>query len=216
MKAAIFDAYGTLFDVHSAVRKRADAIGPEAERVSMLWRVKQLEYSWVHALMEDYRDFEELTRRALSFAIRECGIDPVHEAPLMDAYRTLDAYPEVRDHLSQRKAAGIVTGILSNGSPGMLAAAVNSAGIEGDLDHVLSVDAVGTFKTRVETYAMVTEATDLSPSQIRFHSSNRWDVAGAARFGFETVWVNRTEQPDEYPDHPPGRVVRSLSELEPD
>ena len=212
MKAAFYDAYGTLFDVHAAVRTHAEAIGPAAERLSLLWRDKQLEYSWVHALMEDYVDFHELTRRALRFAIADCGVDAVHEAPLMAAYRTLDAYPEVAEHLTQRKAHGIITGILSNGSPDMLSAAVGSAGLEPHLDHVLSVDAIGTFKTRAATYRMVLEATNLSsPSDIVFHSSNRWDVAGAARFGFETVWVNRMGRPDEYPGQMPTRMVRDLT-----
>ena len=213
MKAAFYDAYGTLFDVHSAVRARAEVIGPQAERLSLLWRDKQLEYSWVHALMEDYVDFHELTRRALRFAISDCAVDAVHEAPLMEAYQTLDAYPEIAAHLAQRKADGVVTGILSNGSPAMLRAAVGSAGIGSQLDHVLSVDRIGTFKTRAETYAMVMEATNLSsPADIVFHSSNRWDVAGAARFGFQTTWVNRTGRPDEYPDHRPSRIVASLEE----
>lgn len=210
MKAAFFDAYGTLFDVHSAVRGRAAEIGPQAERLSQLWRDKQLEYSWVHALMEHYVDFQTLTERALRFAFLESGVDAVHLTGLMRAYRTLDAYPEVSDYLASLKTAGTVTGILSNGSPDMLEAAVASAGLGAHLDHVLSVDRIGTFKTRAETYAMVCEATNLSPSQVSFYSSNRWDVAGAARFGFETIWVNRTGRPDEYPDQPPGRVVRTL------
>ena len=211
--AHVFDAYGTLFDVHAAVRRHAAAVGPAAERLSLLWRDKQLEYSWVHALMEDYVPFWELTRRALDFALRELDVDPVHAAPLLDAYRTLDAYPEVAAHLTALKGAGTTTAILSNGSPDMLAAAVASAGLETYLDHVLSVDAVRAFKTDRRTYALVTDALDLSPSGVTFHSSNRWDVAGAARFGFRTVWVNRAGRTDEYPGHPPDRTVRSLAEL---
>ena len=228
MKAHFFDAYGTLFDVHSAVRKHAALLGNRADRLSTLWRDKQLEYSWVHALMEDYVDFFELTRRALEYALRETASDPadpasdsgnpasdsVHLSRLMESYRTLDAYPEVRDHLGRLKTEGTVTGILSNGSPGMLADAVASAGLGKHLDHVLSVDAVRTFKTRGETYRLVLDAANLSsPGDVVFHSSNRWDVAGAVRFGFETVWVNRTGRPDEYPDHRPDRVVASLAEL---
>ena len=210
MKAAFFDAYGTLFDVHAAVRQHAATIGPAGEALSATWRDKQLEYSWVHALMGDYRDFEELTRRALRTALATHGLDSSHAPALMDAYRTLDAYPEVASHLAQLKAAGTVTGILSNGSPGMLAAAVEAAGLRDHLDHVLSVDAIGTFKTDPGSYALVTDATGLAPADIVFHSSNRWDIAGAARFGFQTVWINRTNRPDEYPDQPPMRVVTAL------
>lgn len=211
MKYAFFDAYGTLFDVHAAVRERAREIGPQAERLSALWRDKQLEYSWVHALMDDYVEFEELTRRALAFALDECGVATTHGEPLMAAYRTLAAYPEVAARLARLKDDGVVTGILSNGSPAMLAAAVGSAGLEAHLDHVLSVDAVATFKTRPETYRMVTDATGAQAGEIVFHSSNRWDIAGAGAFGFQTVWVNRTGRPDEYPGHPPGRVVSDLA-----
>ena len=210
MKAAFFDAYGTLFDVHAAVRRHASAIGPAGEALSATWRDKQLEYSWVHALMEDYVPFEELTRRALRTALATHGVGADREVALMDAYRTLDAYPEVAEHLAALKAAGTVTGILSNGSPAMLAAAVEAARIEAHLDHVLSVDAVGTFKTDPRTYAMITDATGLAPGDVTFHSSNRWDIAGAMKFGFETVWVNRTGRPDEYPDQPPAQVVERL------
>jgi 2-haloacid dehalogenase len=132
---------------------------------------------------------------------------------LMAAYRTLDAYPEVPDALAGLRARGMRTGILSNGDPGMLADAVASAGVADLLDAVLSVDAAGVFKTDPRSYALVPAALGLPASEIAFVSSNRWDVAGAAAFGFPCVWVNRLGLPDEYPDHRPVRAVASLSEL---
>lgn len=215
-QACFFDAYGTLFDVHAAVRRHAGQVGPQADAVSALWRAKQLEYSWVHGLSGRYVDFETLTARALDFALEAAGgnadIDTGARDDLLAAYMTLDAYPEVADVLRGLRARGATTGILSNGSRAMLDAAVEHAGLGPLLDHVLSVDAVGTFKTRTETYAMVCGAVPCEPADVRFFSSNRWDVAGATWFGFGCVWVNRTGQPDEYADAPPLRRARDLRE----
>ena len=212
MKACFFDAYGTLFDVHSAVTAHADAVGPEAGSLSATWRAKQLEYSWIHALMDDYVDFWRLTQRALDFAFAahpEANRDMRDR--LLEAYFTLKAYPEVRDVLDRLRGRGTIVGILSNGSPDMLEAAVKRNDLR--FDHTISVDPLRTFKTRAETYQTMVEATGLAPDVIRFHSSNRWDVAGATRFGCRTVWVNRTGQPDEYEDHAPERVVSDLTEI---
>lgn len=208
-----FDAYGTLFDVHAAVRRHAETVGPEADRVSALWRAKQLEYSWVHALSERRSDFRTLTARALDFALAATpGANASARDALLDAYMTLDAYPDVADTLAALRERGAVTGILSNGSRDMLDAAVSHAKLDGLLDHVLSVDAVGTFKTRGETYRMVCGAAACAPGDVTFFSSNRWDVAGATWFGFRCIWVNRANLPDEYADATPVRVVRDLRE----
>ena len=214
MTAYVFDAYGTLFDVHSAVARNMDAVGPAGSRLSEVWRNKQLEYSWVRALCEHYRDFWSLTEDALDFAF-----DAVPEAnrearaALLEAYRTLDCYEEVPGVLRRLRDAGYKTAILSNGSPDMLASAVESAGLGDVLNDVFSVDAIRSFKTAPEAYAMVTDAYGIEPSEVAFHSSNRWDIAGATAFGFRCRWVNRTGQPDEYSDLPPEQVVRNLSEL---
>lgn len=215
VKAVIFDAYGTLFDVHSAVGRHAARIGPEAARLSEIWRAKQLEYSWVLSLAGRYETFWTLTEQALDFAFARCpDIDRSTRPLLLDAYRRLDAYPEARSALRTLRLRGLRTGILSNGDPGMLNDAVSSTGLAGDLDIVLSVDAVKVFKTSPLAYQLALEALSVKADEIVFVSSNRWDIAGAAAFGFEPVWVNRLGLPDEYPALTPVAVVADLSALD--
>ena len=210
----VFDAYGTLFDVHSAVRKHMDAIGPAGARLSEVWRNKQLEYSWVLALTGRYRDFWSLTEDALDFTFASVpDAKRSVRTDLLEAYRTLDCYSEVPDTLRRLRENGNKTAILSNGSPDMLRSAVESAGIGELLDDVFSVDAIQTFKTAPAAYALVTEAYDTRPNDVAFQSSNRWDIAGATAFGFRCTWVNRTGQPDEYGELAPERVVSDLSGL---
>lgn len=214
VKAVIFDAYGTLFDVHSAVARHSDRVGPDAARLSEIWRAKQLEYSWVLSLAGRYEPFWRLTEKALDHALaRHPGVDRAVRPLLLDAYRSLDAYEEVRPTLEALRARGLRTGILSNGDPEMLQAAVASAGLGGLLDPVLSVDAAGVFKTSPRTYDLVLEALGIATAEVAFVSSNRWDVAGAAAFGFAPVWVNRLGLPDEYAELPPRAIVSSLDGL---
>ena len=213
IRAYVFDAYGTLFDVHAAVRRHAEAVGPNAQRLSEIWRTKQLEYSWVRSLTDRYRDFWSLTEEALDFAIAAAAPEAAAmRAALLDAYRGLDAYPEVRDVLTRLKPEATLA-ILSNGSTEMLELAVESAGLGDLLDHVISVDAIGVFKTDPRVYALVGATLDIMPDEVSFQSSNRWDIAGATAYGFRTVWINRTAQPDEYLDLPPARVLTSLEGL---
>jgi 2-haloacid dehalogenase len=211
----VFDAYGTLFDVHSAVGRHRDALGPNAERLSEIWRAKQLEYTWTRTLMGAYRDFRELTALALDFAAARCEVSltPAMRAALLDAYETLDAYPDVKPALSALKASGAKTAILSNGAPAMLANAVASAGLVALLDACISIDDIGKFKTAPEAYALVERHLGVAPGAVSFQSSNRWDVAGAVKAGFRGVWINRTGQPDEYADFAPARVLGSLARL---
>jgi len=210
----VFDAYGTLFDVHAAVSRHADRIGPDAARLSQIWRAKQLEYSWVLGLAGRYEPFWRLTERALDHALAACpSVEPTMRADLLDAYRVLDPYPEVPEVLAGLRESGARTGILSNGDHHMLNAAVRSAEIGDLLDHVLSVDAVRTFKTDPRVYALATESFETGRENIVFVSSNRWDVAGATAFGFACVWVNRAGAPDEYADLAPRREIRDLAGL---
>ncbi|TGQ52234.1 haloacid dehalogenase type II [Mesorhizobium sp. M1C.F.Ca.ET.193.01.1.1] len=212
--AYVFDAYGTLFDVHAAVRRHAGEIGPDGQLLSEIWRAKQLEYSWVRTLMGAYADFWQLTEQALDFALRKVpSADPALRARLLDAYWHLDCYPEVPAVLKALKASGAKLAILSNGSPEMLRAAVKSAALDQILDDVFSVDEIKRFKTDPSVYDMVVTGWRLYPEAVSFQSSNRWDVAGAAKFGFRTVWINRTNQPDEYRDFPPGLILPSLEGL---
>jgi 2-haloacid dehalogenase len=213
-RAFVFDAYGTLFDVHSAVARHAAAIGPDAPRLSEIWRAKQLEYSWVYSLTGRYERFFVLTERALDYAIARCpGVDPAVKPRLLDAYRTLSCFPEVPRTLETLRLQGFATGILSNGDPAMLDSAVQSAGIAPLLDRVLSVDEVRVFKTDRRVYELVPKAFGARPQEIVFVSSNRWDAAAAGAFGFKPVWVNRAALPDEYLDLPPVATLPDLSGL---
>ena len=210
----VFDAYGTLFDVHAAIGKHRQAAGPDADRFSEVWRTKQLEYAWTLTLAGDYTDFWTLTERALDFAFaRVPSVDRALRSKLLDAYMELDAYPDARATLAGLKTQGARVAILSNGSPGMLGAAVQSAGITELCDALLSVDAVRMYKPRPETYTLVTSHFDIEPQDVVFVSSNRWDIMGAAAFGFRPVWVNRSGAPDEYVDKPPTRTITSLAAL---
>ena len=210
----VFDAYGTLFDVHAAVRRHAAALGPDATQLSALWRAKQLEYSWVRTLAGRYQDFWALTEQALDFALASFpDADPALRPVLLDAYWRLDCYPEVPELIRGLKRQGKQLAILSNGSPDMLAAAVSAAGLEGCFDAVLSVDEVRAYKTDQRVYDVVTTHFRVYPEAVSFQSSNRWDVAGAAAYGLRSVWINRSGAPDEYPDLAPAAVLRSLDGL---
>lgn len=210
----VFDAYGTLFDVHSAVRRHAQKAGPDGQAFSELWRAKQLEYSWVLSLMGTYRDFWRLTEQSLDFAFAKYpSVDRGLRLDLLDAYWSLDCYPEVPAALKALKMRGAKLAILSNGSPAMLESAVRSAALDTLLDDVFSVDSVKTYKPSPSVYDIPTMAWRVYPSAISFQSSNRWDVAGASRFGFHTVWVNRSGLPDEYRDYPPDMILPSLQQL---
>jgi len=210
----VFDAYGTLFDVHAAIARHRAAAGPEADRFSEIWRAKQLEYAWMLSAAGRYVDFWTLTERALDYAFaRVPSVDRALRAILLDAYFKLDAFPDARAALSALKAKGLKTAILSNGSPRMLDGAVTAAGIAPNLDAVLSVDTIRIYKPQPAVYALVTDAFKIAPADVAFVSSNRWDVMGAAAFGFQCVWVNRANLPDEYPEFAPVNVVLELSAL---
>lgn len=213
-KAYVFDAYGTLFDVHAAVRHFAENLGPDHTAISETWRQKQLEFTWTRTLMGRYVDFWELTQQALDYALdkypsanRGCRAD------LLDAYWQLEAFPEVPSVLKSLKDAGVHTAILSNGSTGMLEAAVASAGLDDRLDATISIDRIGQFKTTPAVYQLACDAFGIYPNDISFQSSNRWDIAGATAVGFRTVWCNRGGAPDEYHDLPPQIIIDDLNGL---
>ena len=213
-EAVLFDAYGTLFDVHAAVQRHAAAVGPDSGRLSEVWRSKQLEYSWVRGLAGRYRSFWSLTEEALDYALAQHpGVDRALRGPLLDAYRELDAYPEVPGVLAALRARGLRTGIFSNGDPAMLERAVSAAGLAAHLDAVLSVEAAGTFKVHPDTYAGAVAQMGAPADRVLFCSSNRWDVAGAAAFGLRCAWINRRGLPDEYADLPPAAVLADLNGL---
>lgn len=212
--AYIFDAYGTLFDVHSAAARHRDEIGPDWERFSALWRTKHLEYTWITALAGRHDTFWKLAGESLDFAAASIGgIAPDIRAKLLAAYRTLSAYPDVPAVLDGLRAKSAKLAILTNGDPDMIADAVRSAGLDGKLDAVITVHEAGIFKPSPLVYALVEKHFGCAPADVSFQSSNRWDIAGAAAFGFRTVWINRSGAPDEYPGMPANRTVRDLSAL---
>jgi 2-haloacid dehalogenase len=210
----VFDAYGTLFDVHAAITRHRAAAGPDAERFSEIWRVKQLEYAWTLTLAGHYADFWTLTEGALDYAFdRVPTVSRALRSKLLSAYLTLDAFADVRAALTELKARGLRIAILSNGTPHMLETAVEASGIAPLCDAVLSVDEVRMYKPRPEVYALVTDRFGIKPGEVVFVSSNRWDIMGAASFGFRAVWANRAQMPQEYPHQPPVHTVSNLSAL---
>jgi 2-haloacid dehalogenase len=212
MPVFVFDAYGTLFDVHAAIARHREGAGPDAERLSEIWRIKQLEYTWTLTLAGRYVDFWTLTERALDFALaRVPSADKRLKLQYLAAYQTLDAYPDARLILAELKARGFPTAILSNGTPAMLSAAVAAARLEPVLNAVLSVDPLRIYKPRPEVYQLASDFFHVPRGEIVFVSANRWDVMGAQAFGFRTVWINRTGAPDEYGDA--SRSVTSLADL---
>ena len=213
--ACVFDAYGTLFDVNAAAQRLADRLGAKASALAAVWRTKQLEYTWLRSLMDVHADFWQVTGEALDFALEDVGIaaDADLRTALMDQYRVLDAYPDAVSALHRIRSGGKKTAILSNGEPGMLATAAESAGISDALDHVLSVESVGIFKPDRRTYQLAVEALAVPPSEICFVSSNAWDVAGAAHFGFRVVWCNRFGRTPERLPAGPAATVADLAAL---
>ena len=210
----VFDAYGTLFDVHSAANRYAAEIGPQWERMSQIWRTKHLEYTWIHAATDRHAAFWTLARRSLDFAAASTGgLSDELKSKLMSAYRTLGAYPEVKATLEALKSRGDKLAILTNGDPDMIAEAIRAAGLEGLFDAVLTVHEAGVFKPDARVYKLAVDRFGVAPAAISFQSSNRWDIAGGQVFGFRTVWINRTGAPDEYPDMPPAHTITDLTAL---
>jgi 2-haloacid dehalogenase len=216
IKAVVFDAYGTLLDVHAAMARHAARLGPEWPRISADWRQKQLEYSWVRSLAgpEHHRDFWRLTEDALAWTAARHGVtDKAVLADVLMAYRHLDPYPDAPAVLRLLRERGLPTAILSNGEPGMLEAATRSAGLDHLLDHVLSVETVGVFKPSPSVYRLATEQLGLASVEIAFVSSNPWDAFGAHASGFQVFWINRAAQPVEYGLNETACELRDLSAL---
>lgn len=209
----VFDAFGTLFDVHSAARACADIIGPQWPRVSEIWRNKQLEYSWIYAGIGRHMSFREATRLGLIYALQVTGLDKNIAPGVVAAYARLAPFPEVPAVLRTLKERGDNLAILSNGDPDMLDELVRNAGLTDLFDAVLSVQAAGTFKPAPQVYALCERQFGVKAPQLTFMSSNRWDIAGARAFGMNPIWVNRSRVPDEYPEFPPVRVIDDLNAL---
>jgi 2-haloacid dehalogenase len=214
VKACVFDAYGTLFDFASAAKACRDVLGDSIDKLTALWRDKQLQYTWLRALQGRHADFWQVTGDALDFALQTLAINkPGLRDRLMGLYLTLDAFPEVPDVLTRLKKAGLGTAILSNGSPKMLEAAVKAAKLDALLDEVLSVETVGVYKPHPKVYQLAVDRFGIPAAAIAYQSSNAWDAYAASAFGMQVVWCNRYgQQPERLPGKP-DRSVKSLAEL---
>jgi len=215
IRACVFDAYGTLFDFASAAAGCADVLGDKAGPLTALWRDKQLQYSWLRGLQCRYVPFWQVTGEALDFALETLDLPtegPLRER-LMALYRTLGTFPEVPGVLRALREAGFATAILSNGSPDMLASAVEGAGLTGAFDAVISVDEVGSFKPDRRVYQRAVDRLGVPAEAIAFQSSNAWDAHAASAFGMRVAWCNRYSQRRERLPGTPNHEIRSLDQL---
>ena len=213
LSAIVFDAYGTLFDVHSVIAACERLWPGKGEQLSRAWRAKQLEYTWLRSLMGRYADFSRITEDALVHAGAGLGLalSAAQVARLMDAYLHLAPYPDARNSLPE--LAGRKLAILSNGSPGMLAALVRNAGMDATFAAIISVDSLKTYKPAPAVYQLAVDALGVARENIGFVSSNCWDACGAKAFGFRVFWINRTGAPLDALDAVPDHVIHSLDEL---
>src|SRR6266540_6083244 len=214
VQACVFDAYGTLFDFASAARGCSDVLGDAIEKLTALWRDKQLQYTWLRAVQGRHADFWQVTGDALDFALETLAIEKSGlRDRLMKLYLTLEPFPEVPEVLRRLKTAGLRTAILSNGSPMMLDAAVRGSGLSTLVDAVLSVESVGVYKPNPKVYQLAIDRLGIPAAAIAFQSSNAWDAYAASAFGMQVVWCNRYGQRPERLPGKPERMVTSLAEL---
>lgn len=214
IRACVFDAYGTVFDFATAAARCPDIPEESRAALTILWRDKQLQYTWLRTLQGRYVDFWQVTGDALDFALDSLAIrKPGLQERLMELYRTLAAFPEVFDVLVSLRQSGFATAILSNGSRAMLEAAVAGAGLSGLFDAVLSADAVGAYKTHPKVYQYALDQLGVPASAVSFQSSNGWDAYAASDFGMRVVWCNRYGQQRERLPGSPDHEIRTLAEL---
>lgn len=215
----VFDAYGTLFDVTGAARLAAAtpagaALADRWPQLAAEWRRKQLEYTWQRAITGGHAPFDQVTADALDWALEALNLsDPALRAQLLSLYDELPTFPEVRDVLTNLQSTGYRLAILSNGTPRMLASLTAAAGLEALIPDLLSVETVRVYKPDFKVYAMVEPALGAKPAEVLFVSANGWDIAGAARFGFNTAWVNRSGQPMDRLPQGPKHILRDLTEV---
>ncbi|MGN2393054.1 haloacid dehalogenase type II [Pelomicrobium sp. G1] len=213
IKALVFDAYGTLYDVHSVVARCDQRFPGQGQALSQTWRQKQLEYTWLKSLMGEYEDFWAITERALTYACRHLGLacDNATRARLLNAYLHLEPYPEVAEALEALRGRPLA--ILSNGSPRMLLDLVRNTGLEPKFKAILSVDELKIFKPHPSVYALAPARLGVDKHEVGFVSSNYWDVVGAKAFGFHVFWINRFDATPDELGHSPDAVLKALTEL---
>ena len=215
IKACVFDAYGTLFDVNAACRELSKEVGDNWEKLASLWRLRQVEYTWLRNSMDEYIDFWQITSDALDYAMETLGIENNElREELLNLYLKLEAYPEVNDLLKKLKQRGLMTGILSNGSMKMLNSAVDNANIREYLDEILSVEECKIYKPSSKVYDLVKIKMQISKENVLFFSSNAWDMHAASNYGFKTIWVNRFNAKLERLPGKPIDIVNSLDKID--
>ena len=212
-KALIFDAYGTLFDVNSAANKCKDKIGEDWENFANFWRTTQLEYTWLRSLMRRHQNFWKITEDSLDKSMRVFGIDKNMKNELLDLYKVLSPYPEVKNVLESLKVQNFKLAILSNGTPALLNELVTSNDLNNLFDDLFSVEEVKVFKPDSKVYEIPTKKYNIKASQITFLSANTWDVSGGGNFGYNSVWVNRNKSKFDILDYQPKNEVSNLTQL---
>ena len=213
VKACVFDAYGTLFDVNSAAAKCKEKLGSKWEGFANAWRTTQLEYTWLRSLMKKHKNFWEITEDSLDHTMETFKIKKEMRSELLDLYKKLSPYPEVKKCLEGLKAKKIKIAILSNGTPELLKMLVESNNIQNYFDDIFSIESVGIYKPDSRVYEIPINKYDCKPENICFMSSNTWDVVGGGVYGFQTCWVNRFGKEFDRLDYQPNKIIKDLSEL---
>ena len=213
IKAIIFDAYGTLFDVNSAAEKCKDKIGDKWEGFANFWRTTQLEYTWLRSLMKRHKDFWQITEDSLDKSIKTYKIDPMMKNELLDLYKTLSPYKEVHKVLTKLKEKNFKLAILSNGTPSLLDKLVKSNKLENLFDDIFSIEQVGIYKPDSKVYDMPINKYQIQKNEVAFLSANTWDVSGGGNYGYNSLWVNRNNSIFDKLDYLPKYQIKQLGEL---
>ena len=213
VKAVIFDAYGTLFDVNSAAEKCKNQIGDKWEGFANYWRTTQLEYTWLRSLMKRHKDFWKVTEDSLDKSIKVFNISQNMKEELLSLYKKLSTFPEVNETLKQLKNKNLKLAILSNGSPDLLNELVNSNNLTEVFDDLFSIEEVKTYKPDNEVYQIPINKYKIKPEEIFFLSSNTWDVSGGGNYGYQSIWVNRNNNIFDNLDYKPKHEVKNLKQL---
>ena len=213
IKAIIFDAYGTLFDVNSAAEKCKDKIGDKWESFANFWRTTQLEYTWLRSLMDRHKDFWQITEDSLDKSMKAFYIDPSMRNELLNSYRVLSPFKEVPETLKTLKKKKLKLAILSNGTPSLLDELVKSNHLDNLFDDIFSIEQVGVYKPSSRVYDMPVKKYNISKSEVAFLSANTWDVSGGGNYGYQSIWVNRNNNIFDNLDFKPKYQITDLNEL---
>ena len=213
IKVCAFDAYGTCFDINSAAAIIKNKIGKKWLDFSNTWRTIQLEYTWLRSLMKNHKNFWQITKDSLNFAMKAHNINSKYKKELLKLYQELDVYPDLKETLLYLKRKKIKTCILSNGTPKLLGLLTKKANVQKLFDSIISIEKVKIYKPSPKVYQLVTKKYKCNPNQVCFLSSNSWDIVGAKSFGFQSVWVNRINKNFDNLDHKPNKIIKNLLQI---